>query len=294
MKTKKASKGNISVFETIRKYDKNGHEYWSSKELCLLLGYSDFQQFLPVIEKAETACRNAGQKKELHFKEITAYGKSKSFASAKEDINLSRYACYLIIQNADPALKPVAAAQTYLAAQARYSELSAIQKQNSLRIVKKRRIFLRQQLAKYNLQLAGAARKAGIVKPKDFAIFQNHGYMGLYGGLDVKAIRELRDLDADENILDHMDSTELAANLSRVKQTAQILVNEKANDASQANSIHFAVGLKVRKAIQETADILPEDLPVTENIELAKGREAELSIRKTSKSRVDSKLRKNN
>lgn len=282
MKTKKSSKRSVSVFDKIRRYDKTGNEYWSSRELSGLLGYTDFKLFLPVIEKAETACRNAGQKQEMHFKEIADPKKRKAAAFENEDINLSRYACYLIIQNADPALKPVAVGQAYLAAQTRYAELSAIQRQNNLKMVKQRRIFLRNELAKRNLQLAGAARKAGIIKPKDYALFQNHGYMGLYGGLDVKAIRKIRNLDADENILDHMDSIELAMNLSRVKQTADLLSDEETNDAADANSVHFAVGVKLRKAIEETGGTLPENLPVVENIALTKHNDNKLASRKGS------------
>lgn len=282
MKTKKSSKRSISVFDKIRRYDKTGNEYWSSRELSGLLGYTDFKLFLPVIEKAETACRNAGQKQEMHFKEIADPKKRKAAAFENEDINLSRYACYLIIQNADPALKPVAVGQAYLATQTRYAELSAIQRQNNLKMVKQRRIFLRNELAKRNLQLAGAARKAGIIKPKDYALFQNHGYMGLYGGLDVKAIRKIRNLDADENILDHMDSIELAMNLSRVKQTAELLSDEETNDAADANSVHFAVGVKLRKAIEETGGTLPENLPVVENIALTKHNDNKLASRKGS------------
>ncbi|WP_035643983.1 DNA damage-inducible protein D [Flavobacterium sp. ASV13] len=283
MKTKKSPKRSISVFDKMRRFDKAGNEFWSSKELAGQLGYADFKLFLPVIKKAETACRNAGQKQEHHFKEIAVKKTQKNGAFESEDINLSRYACYLVIQNSDPALKPVAIAQTYLATQTRFAEISALQRQNSLKIVKKRRVFLRNELSKYNLQLAGAARQAGIIKPKDYALFQNHGYRGLYGGLDVKAIRELRELDPDENILDHMDSAELAVNLLRVKQTAELLNNDKANDNVDANSIHFAVGSKIRRAIEKTGETLPENLPVIEKVILPKVKGKELTSKKSTK-----------
>ncbi|WP_242412056.1 hypothetical protein [Flavobacterium sp. Root186] len=135
-------------------------------------------------------------------------------------------------------------------------------------MIKNRRYFLRKELAKRNLQLAGAARKAGIVTPADYAFFQNHGYRGLYGGLDVKAIRKIRGLDSDENILDHMDSTELAVNLFRVTQTAEKLNDENVQDSAEANSIHFAVGLKARKAIEDIGNTLPENMPLMESITL--------------------------
>lgn len=267
MKTKTSQKQSITVFEKLRKTDKSGNEYWSAKELAKLLGYTDYDLFLSVLQNAKTACRNAGQKTELHFKQLS----DSALINNKEhsdggDMKLSRYGCYLTIQNGDPELKPVALGQAYFAVQARLGELSQQQKRNNLRIVKERRCFLREELAKRNLQLAGAARKAGIIKPSDYALFQNHGYRGLYGGLDVKALRALRHLDADQNILDHMDSTELAANLFRVTQTAEKLNSDEVHNIVDANSIHFAVGLKVRKAIEDTGNALPETLPVVENI----------------------------
>jgi len=229
------------------------------------------------------ACSNAGQKPEIHFKQLVSKLITGKNQMDRDDIKLSRYGCYLIIQNGDPNLKPVALGQAYFAVQARLGELSHLQSNNNLKIVKERRYFLREELAKRNLQLAGAARKAGITKPSDYAFFQNHGYRGLYGGLDVKALRELRHLDAAQNILDHMDSTELAANLFRVTQTAEKLNSDQVDNIVDANSIHFAVGLKVRKAMEDTGNALPETLPVVENIiEMDKDKE-ELASKKTVK-----------
>lgn len=283
MKTQKSQKQNMTVFEKLRKTDKSGNEYWSAKELAKLLGYTDYNLFLSVLQKAKTACSNVGQKTELHFKQLPD---SKSIINKDDgygdDVKLSRYGSYLTIQNGDPELKPVALGQAYFAVQARLGELSQLQKRNNLKIVKERRYFLREELAKRNLQLAGAARKAGITKPSDYAFFQNHGYRGLYGGLDVKALRELRHLDADQNILDHMDSTELAANLFRVTQTAEKLNSDGVHNNVDANSIHFAVGLKVRKAIEETGNALPETLPVLENI-METEQDKELTSKKTVK-----------
>ncbi|MDL2142324.1 MULTISPECIES: DNA damage-inducible protein D [Flavobacterium] len=269
MKANKSQSKSISIFEKLKKTDKAGNEYWSAKDLAKLLGYSRYSSFIEVLDKAKASCINAGQETASHFKDFSAI---KSVGNDLQrnwvNVKLSRYGCYLIIQNADPTLKPVALGQAYFAIQARLQELSQQRKSNNFKMVKNRRYFLRRELAKRNLQLAGAARKAGIVTPADYAFFQNHGYRGLYGGLDVKAIRKIRGLDSDENILDHMDSTELAINLFRVTQTAEKLNDENVQDSAEADTIHFAVGLKARKAIEDIGNTLPENMPVMESITL--------------------------
>lgn len=291
MKTKKSQKQGTTIFEKLRKTDKSGNEYWSAKELGKLLGYADYNLFWAVLQKAMTACSNAGQKTEMHFKQPVSELVTDKNQMDRDDMKLSRYGCYLAIQNGDPNLKPIALGQAYFAVQARLGELGQLQRNSNLKIVKERRYFLREELAKRNLQLAGAARKAGITKPSDYALFQNHGYRGLYGGLDAKALRELRHLDADQNILDHMDSTELAANLFRVTQTAEKLNSDQVDNIVDANSIHFAVGLKVRKAMQDTGNALPETLPVAENI-IGMHKDNGLASRKTVKKTRPSAKRK--
>jgi DNA-damage-inducible protein D len=285
METKKSQQKRSSLFEKLRKTDKAGNEYWSAKELAKVLGYSKYSLFLKVLDNAKAACVNAGQSTNSHFKDV---GPIRSVGDDLQrdggDVKLSRYGCYLAIQNGDPNLKPVAMAQAYFVTQTRLQELMQQQHKN-LRIIKERRFFLREELAKRNLQLAGAARKAGITKPADYALFQNHGYRGLYGGLDVKAIRAMRHLSANENILDHMDNAELAANLFRVTQTTEQLNSDKPHDIVDANSIHFAVGLKVRKALEDTGNTVPENMPVVEAISLAEKKEKEVKSRKNNKNR---------
>lgn len=277
MKTNKSQSKSISIFEKLKKTDKAGNEYWSAKDLAKLLGYSRYSSFIEVLDKAKVSCINTGQDTVSHFKDFSAI-KSAGNNLQRNGVNvkLSRYGCYLTIQNADPTLKPVALGQAYFAIQARLQELSQQQKSNNFKMVKNRRYFLRKELAKRNLQLAGAARKAGIVTPADYAFFQNHGYRGLYGGLDVKAIRKIRGLDSDENILDHMDSTELAVNLFRVTKTAEKLNDENVQDGAKADGIHFAVGLKARKAIEDIGNTLPENMPVMESITLQQKRDKKL------------------
>ena len=181
-----------------------------------------------------------------------------------EDYHLSRYACYLIIQNADPSKEIVANGQTYFAVQTRKQELT---EQNEKLMEDNLRLKLRSEIKTHNKQLAEAANHAGVIKPLDYAIFQNHGYKGLYGGLDKNAIHQKKNLKKSQDILDHMGSTELAANLFRATQTQEKLQRENIKGKYQANKTHYEVGQKIRETIKELGGTMPEDLPTpTESI----------------------------
>lgn len=256
-----------SIFEQIRRRDENGNEYWSSRELSKVLEYSEYRNFLPVIEKAKEACINSAQTLSYHFvdfHEMIEIGKGalREFESVK----LSRYACYLIVQNADPSKEVVANGQTYFAVQTRIAEIKQMDEYNRLNTEDSKRLFLREELSRHNIQLADAAKCAGVIEPKDYAIFQNHGYMGLYGGMNAKDIHAHKGLKKSQKILDHMGSTELAANLFRATQTEDKLRRENIQGKAKANLTHYNVGAKVRKTIEELGGTMPEDLPVAESI----------------------------
>jgi DNA-damage-inducible protein D len=261
------SKKNQTIFEQIKELDGQGNEFWTARKFSKVLEYAEFRNFLPVIERAKEACKNSGQKVENHFvdfHEMVAIG---SGAERKmESIKLSRYACYLIVQNADPSKEVVAQGQTYFAVQTRLQEIRQMDEYNRLKSEEEKRLFLRDEMKRHNIQLADAAKVAGVIEPVDYAIFQNHGYMGLYGGLDAKGIHKNKGLKKSQSILDHMGSTELAANLFRATQTEEKLRRDNIKGKQKANQTHFEIGKKVRKTIEEIGGTMPENLPVADSI----------------------------
>lgn len=256
-----------SEFEVVRKTNQHGQDFWSARDLQAILGYSKWEKFLFVIEKAKNACVNSGQKVTDHFLHM---GKMVGIGSGAqreiEDIQLSRYACYLIVQNADPSKPIVAIGQTYFAVQTRKQELIEQADYNKLKTEEEKRLFLRNQLKVHNKQLAGVAKNAGVIAPVDYAIFQDHGYKGLYGGLTSRDIHDKKGLKKSQQILDHMGSTELAANLFRATQTEEKIKRDNIKDKNAANRTHYEVGKKVRKTIEEIGGTMPEDLPSVESI----------------------------
>lgn len=265
--TKELINQNSNLFEQIKRTDENSNEFWTARTLAKALDYTDFRNFLTVIEKAKEACVNSGQPIKNHLVEFNEMvpigsGAERSMPSYK----LSRYACYLIVQNADPSKEIVALGQTYFAVQTRLQEILQMEEYNRLSSEDEKRLFLRNEMATHNIQLAAAAKDAGVIEPIDYAIFQNHGYMGLYGGLDAKAIHKKKGLKKSQQILDHMGSTELAANLFRATQTEEKLKRENIKGKHKANQTHYEVGKKVRQTIQELGGEMPENLPVADSI----------------------------
>ena len=249
------------TFEEIKQIDQDGNEFWYARELAKLLGYSDFRNFQNVIAKAKEACINSGFNPDDHLVEITEVVKVGSGAGAPyPSFALSRYACYLVVQNADPSKPVVASGQTYFAIQTRRQELQDDEAFAKLKEDEKR-IFLRNELKEHNKQLVETAQLAGVETEIDFAIFQNHGYKGLYGGLDAKGIHKVKGLKKSHKILDYMGSTELAANLFRATQTEEKLKRDNIQGKTKANQTHYEVGKKVRETIKELGGTMPEDLP---------------------------------
>ena len=250
---------NTKLFEDIKHYNEFDMEFWYARELQEVLEYSDWRNFNKVINKAKESCENSKNNTLDHFVEVDKMVRIGSGAEREiKDIILSRYACYLIVQNGDPKKETIALGQTYFAVQTRKQELS---EQFTELTEDKKRLAIRNELREHNKNLAEAAKDVGVETHQEYAVFQNYGYMGLYGGMKANDIHKVKGLKPNDKILDHMGSTELAANLFRATQTEEKLRREKIQGKENANKTHFEVGKKVRQTIEELGGTMPENLP---------------------------------
>jgi DNA-damage-inducible protein D len=254
----------IRNFGELRQLNESGAEFWYARDLQVVFEYASWQKFEAVVEKAQKACKTSGYEVADHFNQMVKMVDIGSGAQRPtKDYQLSRYACYLIVQNGDPAKPVIAYGQTYFAVQTRRQELADESDFKHLSEDEKR-LVLRNELAKHNKHLAAAAKDAGVETHLDYAIFQDHGYRGLYGGLKNADIHKHKGLKKSQKILDHMGSTELAANLFRATQTEEKLKRDKVTSKSLANKTHFDVAQKVRQTIKDIGGTMPENLPVPE------------------------------
>lgn len=250
---------NEQTFESIKHVNEYGQEYWLARELQDVLEYADWRNFLNIIEKAKAACDNSQIPAIDHFVDVNkTIPMPKSAEKTVPDIMLSRYACYLIVMNGDPRKEVIAVGQTYFAVKTRQQELIEDYEQLT---EDQKRLAIRGEMIAHNKSLAEAAQMAGVTDPRDYAIFQNKGYQGLYGGLGAKEIHARKGLKKGQKILDHMGSTELAANLFRATQTDEKLRRENIQGVRAAWDTHYQVGNKVRETIKELGGTMPEDLP---------------------------------
>lgn len=243
-------------FENIKKFDKNGIEYWEARELMFLIDYSNWQNFEKVINKAKKACEKSEQSVKNHFIDTNKMVSIGSDTKRKtKDYRLSRYACYLISQNGDPNKKEIAQAQTYFAIQTRKQEIFQNLNQNE------QRLFLRGEVKTHNKELNSTAFKAGV---KNFGKFNDAGYLGLYG-MHKKSVQKKKGIGKGD-VLDRAGATELAANLFRITQTDEKIKRENIKGEGTATFAHIVVGQKVRKSIKDIGGTMPEDLPVETHI----------------------------
>lgn len=248
-----------SLFESIKHINEYGQEVWYARELAKVLDYKDFRNFELIIFKAMEACRNSENEISDHFGEFTEMVSIGSNAKRGfRSYQISRYGCYLIVMNGDPQKEIIALGQTYFASKTRQQEL--LENYDELTDDQKR-LAIRQELKDHNKSLADAAHDAGVIKPMDYAIFQNKGYQGLYGGLSRKDIHAKKQLKKNQDILDYMGHEELAANLFRATQTEAKLRRDHVQGKENANQTHFEVGKKVRQTIADLGGTMPENLP---------------------------------
>ena len=250
-------KYNEKNFEDIKHIDEYGNEYWFARELQQVLDYKEWRKFLGVIDKAEDACNNSNFTLTDHFVQVDKMITTGKTAKRKVvDFKLSRYACYLIVQNANPNKEVVALGQTYFAVQTRKQELT--EKEYSMLTEDEKRFYQRNLTRKGNYSLNQVAKKCGV---KNFDKFHNAGYRGLYNGESADDIAKRKGLRYREDILDNMGSEELAANLFRISQTESKLKRDNVTGEKDANETHYNIGKNIREVIAKNGGTMPEDLP---------------------------------
>lgn len=250
------------TFDDIRHIDELGNEYWEARELMIALGYSKWGNFKKVIDKSKISCNISNNNVNDHFADVGKTVPMPSGAKPKiiEDYKLSRYACYLIVQNSDPRKKTVALGQTYFAIQTRKMEIT--EEEYSKLSEDEKRLYTRINVKNKNKYLFDTAKKAGV---NNYGRFNDYGYRGLYAGETAKQIAKRKGIDpTKEDILDYMGSTELAANLFRITQTDEVLKNKKVNNEDDACKTHHTVGQAVRQTIRKIGGTMPEKMPTPE------------------------------
>ena len=245
------------LFEDIKHIDENGNEYWEARELQKILEYIEWRKFEGVINKAKIACENSNICTNEHFVDSAKMiNLAKGAVRNVNDYKLSRYACYLIAQNGDPRKEVIALAQTYFAIQTRKQELN--EKEYSTLTEDEKRFYQRNLTKKGNYSLNRTAVNRGV---KNLDKFHNAGYKGLYNGETANDIAKRKNLRYREEILDNMGSAELIANLFRISQTEQKLINDDIQTEKDATNTHYKVGKAVRETIKKLGGTMPEDLP---------------------------------
>ena len=248
---------NETTFESIKHINEYGNEYWLARELMLALEYKRWDKFCNVIENAKIACEKSDYIVADHFSQVGRMVEIGSKTSRTIiDFELSRYACYLIVQNADPRKETVALGQTYFAVKTRAQEIT--EKEYSELTEDEKRFYQRNLTKKGNYSLNQAAKKCGV---KNFDKFHNAGYKGLYNGETANDIAKRKKLRYREDILDNMGSEELAANLFRITQTESKLKRENISNEKDANETHYNIGKNIREVIAKNGGMMPEKLP---------------------------------
>ena len=250
---------NDKIFESIKRIDEYGNEYWYARELQQILGYKEWRYFSAVVEKAQIACSESSNNINSHFGVNTKIVEAGATKKPVIDYKLSRYACYLIVQNANPKYKTVALGQTYFAVQTRKQEITELE--YSKLSEDEKRFYRRKQTKDGNKVLYKIAREKGV---KNFDRFTNAGYKGLYNGETANDIAKRKRLRYREEILDNMGSVELGANIFRITQTEALLERQEIPDEKVATNTHYVVGKTVREAIEKLGGTMPEDLPTPE------------------------------
>ena len=274
------SEYNETTFESIKHINEYGKEYWYARELQVALEYKEWRKFSGVMDKAMNACNNSNINVLDHFAQADKMVEIGSGAKRKQvDYELSRYACYLIVQNADARKKVVALGQTYFVVQTRKQELS---EKEYVNLTEEEKIFTQRDLTKKgNYSLNQTAKNCGV---KNFDKFHNAGYKGLYNGETANDIAKRKKLRYREDILDNMGSEELAANLFRITQTEAKLKKDNISSEDDANQTHYNIGKNIREVIIKNGGTMPEKLPTPKKSlkELEKEKKIQIKLEKNN------------
>jgi DNA-damage-inducible protein D len=267
-------------FEQIKHVEESGNEYWFARELASALEYAEWRNFSKVIDRAMLACQNSGFSVADQFVEVNKLIEHGKGAKRQlVDYKLSRYACYLVVQNGDPRKEIIATGQTYFAIQTRRQEVADYFNQLN---EDNKRLVIRGDIKQWNQMLAESAHKAGVITEEEFAHFQNAGYMGLYGGETVQDIHQRKRLLPKQKILDYMNSQELIANLFRISLAEEKIRIEQIQGLDLASITHNKVGQEVRQTIERVGGVLPENQP-TPNKSIDEVQKEQLKILKSKK-----------
>ena len=244
------------IFEDIKHINKFGEEYWEARELMKALGYHQWRNFSQVIDKAKISCSLSKMDIKSHFADVSKIVKAGVTSKEVQDYHLTRYACYLIVQNGDSRKEVIALGQSYFAVQTRKMELT--EEEFSSLDENQKRLYTRMNVRNKNLYLFETAKNAGV---KNYGKFNNYGYQGLYNGETARDIARRKGIKETDDILDYMGSEELGANLFRITQTDAKLKRDKIHTESDACDTHYAVGKAIRKTICDLGGTMPEELP---------------------------------
>jgi DNA-damage-inducible protein D len=240
-------------------YTYKGIECWSARELQKILGYTEWRNFIKVIDKAKDAAVNAGEKLSDHFVDVNKMVEVGSKAKRElDDIALTRYACYLVAQNGDAAKQAIAFAQTYFAVQTRKQEMI------EQRLLDIERVTAREKLSKSEKKLSGIIYERG-VDEKGFAVIRSKGDAALFGGFSTNEMKRKMGVAANRPLADFLPTLTIKAKDFAAELTSHNVIENDLKGDTAISKEHIDNNSAVRKMLKERG-VKPEELPAAEDV----------------------------